>query len=36
MAQQRKAFDHTKYTVEPTVERKKVVIEQTGSSLKFL
>ena len=30
MAQQRKAFDHTKYTVEPTVERKKVVIEQTG------
>ncbi len=30
MAQQSKAFDHTKYTVEPTVERKKVVIEQTG------
>ncbi len=30
MAQQRKAFDHTKYTVEPTVERKTVVIEQTG------
>ena len=30
MAQQRKAFDHTKYTVEPTVERKTVVIPETG------
>ena len=30
MAQQSKAFDHNKYTIEPTVERKKVIIEQTG------
>ena len=30
MAQQSKAFDHTKYTVEPTVERKTVVIPETG------
>ena len=30
MAQQSKAFDYNKYTVEPSVERKKIVIEQTG------
>ena len=30
MAKQSKAFDHTKYTVEPSVERKKVVIPETG------
>ena len=30
MAKQSKAFDYNKYTVEPSVERKKIVIEQTG------